>query len=113
MKSQRKRRPRRVLKGRAVLDAWAQTKRLRMKVVVKRRPGKRRAVCRLVSMRLQGIVEVANHHCVSPPVHASECFVHPCGKVSGENTRENEKTHADTDEATSETWVQNADTAEK
>lgn len=31
-------------KGRAVLEAWAQTKRLSMNIVVKRRPGKRRAV---------------------------------------------------------------------
>ena len=31
-------------KGRAVEEAWAQTKRLRMKVEVKRKPGKRRAV---------------------------------------------------------------------
>ena len=44
MKSQRERRPRRVPKGRAVLEAWAQTKRLRMKTVEKRRPGKRSAV---------------------------------------------------------------------
>lgn len=64
-------------------------------------------------MKIEGNVEVPDHHCVSPPVHASKCFVHPRGEVSGEHTRKNEKTHAHTDEATSETGVQNADTAEK
>jgi hypothetical protein len=44
MKSHRHARPRSVPNGSAVLDACAQTKRLRMKTRVKRRPGKRNAV---------------------------------------------------------------------
>jgi hypothetical protein len=44
MKSHRQARPSRVPNGSAVLEACAQTKRLRMKTSVKRRPGKRNAV---------------------------------------------------------------------
>lgn len=45
MRSIKAMRPTRVPNGRAVLEAWAQTNRLRMKMVVKSKPGNNNAVC--------------------------------------------------------------------
>lgn len=45
MRSHRATIPKRVVKGKAVLDACAQTKRLRIKIVVKSSPGTNKAVC--------------------------------------------------------------------
>jgi hypothetical protein len=74
-------RPIRVEKGIAVEEACAQTKRLRMKIVVKRRPGKRSAVLKLLVGERRSCVRGSYDVSVLAPVHAAKGFVDPAREV--------------------------------
>jgi hypothetical protein len=78
MRSQSARRARRVENGIAVLEACAQTKKLRMNVKAKTRPGTSVAVYGTVSLKRTGspIASETHHKHILAPILSTESFVY-------------------------------------